>query len=150
MALKAKGGMHCKRCGKPVMAQKNGHGVRNAIAVGGSLHTKEGRAVRHGLFMREMYRPAIVGDPHNEDASKRRPPALPAEKANLRFHDLRHTCASLLVAQGSPMLYVKERLGHASVTTTINQYGHMFPSVEASLADALDEMYDDPKAAEGH
>jgi hypothetical protein len=39
------------------------------------------------------------------------------------------------------MLYVKERLGHASVTTTINLYGHMFPSVEASLADALDGMY---------
>jgi hypothetical protein len=40
------------------------------------------------------------------------------------------------------MLYVKERLGHASITTTVNQYGHMFPSVEASLADALDGMYE--------
>ena len=66
---------------------------------------------------------------------------LPADKRKLRFHDLRHTCASLLVAQGSPMLYVKERLGHSSITTTINLYGHMFPSVEASLADALDGMY---------
>jgi integrase len=130
--------------GKHMVSPTKGHtGPDGAV-----FHTKEGRAVRHGLFMRDMYRPAIVGDPANKDASKRRPPALPAEKANLRFHDLRHTCASLLVAQGSPMLYVKERLGHASVTTTINQYGHMFPSVEASLADALDEMYDDPKAAE--
>lgn len=60
-------------------------------------------------------------------------------------------CASLLVAQGSPTLYVKERLGHSSITTTINLYGHMFPSIEASLADALDGMYDDdaPDAAEG-
>jgi hypothetical protein len=39
------------------------------------------------------------------------------------------------------MLYVKERLGHASITTTINLYGHMFPSVEGELADALDGMY---------
>jgi hypothetical protein len=39
MALKAKGGMYCKRCDKPVMAQKNGHGVRNTIAVGGTLAT---------------------------------------------------------------------------------------------------------------
>jgi integrase len=80
--------------------------------------------------------------------------ALPADKQTLRFHDLRHTCASLLVAQGSPMLYVKERLGHSSITTTVNLYGHMFPSIEESLADALDGIYDDeaderPSAAEG-
>ncbi len=111
------------------------------------FHTPEGRAVRHGVFMRLVFRPAIKGDPDNEDMEKRRPPALPAELHALRFHDLRHTCASLLIAQGAPTLYVKERLGHASVTTTINQYGHMFPSVEASLADALDGMYEGP--AEG-
>jgi len=116
---------------------------------GAVFHTKEGRAVRHGLFMREFYRPAIVGDPDNEDKSKRRPAALPAEKANLTFHDLRHTCASLLIAKGSPLLYVSKRLGHASITTTNDQYGHMFPSVEASLADALDEMYDDQEATLG-
>lgn len=39
MGLKVKGGMYCKRCGKPVMAQKNGHGVRNVVAVGGTLAT---------------------------------------------------------------------------------------------------------------
>jgi integrase len=98
--------------------------------------------------LRKVFGPAIVGDEHNKDPKKRRKPALPADKRKLRFHDLRHTCASLLAAKGTPMLYVKERLGHASITTTINQYGHMFPSVEASLADALDDMYDD--AAEPH
>jgi integrase len=93
--------------------------------------TPGGRAVRHGLWMRKMFAPAVK--------------TLPADKRNLRFHDLRHTCASLLVAAETPMLYVKERLGHASVTTTINLYGHMFPSVEASLADALDGMYEGPQ-----
>jgi integrase len=94
------------------------------------FHTTEGHAVRHGLFMRKVFAPAKQ--------------ALPAEKRKLRYHDLRHTCASLLAAKDTPMLYVKERLGHSSVTTTINQYGHMFPSVEASLADALDDMYEGP------
>ena len=89
--------------------------------------TETGCAVRHGVFMREVFADALE--------------ALPSDKRRLRFHDLRHSCASLLVAQGSPMLYVKERLGHSSITTTINLYGHMFPSVEASLADALDGMY---------
>ncbi len=96
--------------------------------------TETGCAVRHGVFMREVFADAVA--------------ALPAEKRRLRFHDLRHTCASLLVGQGSPMLYVKERLGHSSITTTVNLYGHMFPSIEASLADALDGIYKDDEADE--
>ncbi|HEX4436678.1 MAG TPA: tyrosine-type recombinase/integrase [Solirubrobacteraceae bacterium] len=92
--------------------------------------TPTGKAIRHTVFMRRVFGKALK--------------ALPADKRKLRFHDLRHSCASLLVAEGAPMLYVKERLGHASVTTTINLYGHMFPSVEASLADALDGMYEGP------
>lgn len=95
--------------------------------------TPRGTAIHHTVFMRRVFGPAKK--------------ALPADKRRLRFHDLRHTCASLLVAEGAPMLYVKERLGHASVTTTINLYGHMFPSVEASLADALDGMYEGPAPA---
>jgi rubrerythrin len=39
VAIKVKGGMYCKRCDKPVMAQKTGHGVRNTLAVGGTLAT---------------------------------------------------------------------------------------------------------------
>ena len=105
------------------------------------FHTKEGHAVRHGVFMRKVFGPAVRGD-----VKKKRQPALPAPKQRLCFHDLRHTCASLLAASETPMLYVKERLGHASITTTINQYGHMFPSIEASLADALDDMYEGPAA----
>lgn len=39
MGVKVKGGMYCKRCDRPVMAQKTGHGVRNTLAVGGTLAT---------------------------------------------------------------------------------------------------------------
>ena len=39
MGVKVKGGMYCRRCDKPVMAQKSGHGVRNTVAVGGALAT---------------------------------------------------------------------------------------------------------------
>jgi len=39
MGVKVKGDMYCKRCNKPVMAQKSGHGVRNTVAVGGALAT---------------------------------------------------------------------------------------------------------------
>jgi rubrerythrin len=39
MGVKVKGGMYCRQCDKPVMAQKNGHGLRNTVAVGGTLAT---------------------------------------------------------------------------------------------------------------
>ncbi len=39
MGVKVKGGMYCRRCNQPVMAQKSGHGVRNTLAVGGTLAT---------------------------------------------------------------------------------------------------------------
>lgn len=48
-------------------------------------------------------------------------------KPNWRFHDFRHAAASLLIAEGVTPLHVKTFMGHASVTTTMNVYGHLFP-----------------------
>ena len=60
---------------------------------------------------------------------------------NLRFHDLRHTFASILLARGVQPPVVQELLGHESITTTINTYTHVIPSLkrEAShtMTDAL-------------
>jgi integrase len=108
---------------------------------GGSRQAGDGGAIRHGLFVRRVFKPAIVGDEENEDEKKRRKPALPAEKHNLRFHDLRHTCASLLIAAGAHPKLIQARLGHSSITTTLDRYGHLFPSVEEALADALDVTF---------
>jgi integrase len=44
------------------------------------------------------------------------------DKPRLRFHDLRHTYASLLIAQGLNVTFVLRQLGHASITTTLNVY----------------------------
>ncbi len=43
-----------------------------------------------------------------------------------RFHHLRHTFASLLIAQGAHVNYISEQLGHASVQITLDRYGHLF------------------------
>jgi integrase len=45
---------------------------------------------------------------------------------HMRFHDLRHTFASLLIAQGAHPKYISEQLGHASVQITLDRYGHLF------------------------
>lgn len=58
----------------------------------------------------------------------------------IRIHDFRHSHASLLINQGEDYLIVKERLGHASITTTIDTYSHLYPSKQKDLADKLDNL----------
>lgn len=60
--------------------------------------------------------------------------------ARLRFHDLRHTCASLLIEQGAHPKEIQARLGHSSITTTLDRYGHLMPSLGRQLAVNLDEV----------
>ena len=55
--------------------------------------------------------------------------------SSLRFHDLRHTCASLLIAQGASVKAVQAQLGHASATVTLDRHGHLFPDDLQQLAD---------------
>src|SRR5262249_19246530 len=65
-------------------------------------------------------------------------PAL--RKAGLprvRFHDLRHTFATLLIAQGEHPKLISEQLGHASVQITLGRYGHL---VDQSYGDASDRL----------
>ncbi len=60
----------------------------------------------------------------------------------LRFHDLRHTCVALLVAQGAHPRAIMERLGHSSIEVTLGRYGHLFPSLDAGLVDGLQQAYE--------
>jgi integrase len=56
----------------------------------------------------------------------------------IRFHDLRHTCATLLLAEGVHPKIVQERLGHADITLTLNRYSHVTPGMQRQAADTLD------------
>ena len=56
----------------------------------------------------------------------------------LRMHDLRHTAASMLIAQGGRPKVVLEHLGHSSIILTMDRYGHMYPEDRSKVADALD------------
>lgn len=52
-------------------------------------------------------------------------------------HDLRHTHASWLIAAGAPLPYIQERLGHESIQTTVNVYGHLVPDAHRQMADIV-------------
>jgi integrase len=55
-----------------------------------------------------------------------------------RFHDLRHTFASLLLQQGESLVYVKEQMGHSSIQVTVDLYGHLIPGGNKRAVDRLD------------
>lgn len=55
-----------------------------------------------------------------------------------RFHDLRHSCISLLLARGVPAKVVSEMAGHADVSITLSTYGHVMPDMQSLSADAMD------------
>lgn len=70
-------------------------------------------------------------------------PAL--EKAGIsretRFHDLRHTHATLLLAQGISAKIVQERLGHANISMTLDTYSHVTPDMQRAAVDALEGLF---------
>lgn len=57
-----------------------------------------------------------------------------------RWHDLRHTHASWLIAAKVPLPAIQRRLGHQSITTTIDTYGHLLPEIDDHLLSVLDDM----------
>jgi len=67
---------------------------------------------------------------------------LPAiERAGLRhfrIHDLRHTFASQLLQDGASLAYVRDQLGHSSISVTVDLYGHLVPSANIAWVDRLD------------
>lgn len=90
----------------------------------------DGTQVRHNAwFYRAVFRRAVV------DAG------LPV---GLRFHDLRHTCAALMIALNLPILAVKQRLGHSTIQVTMDRYGHLLPSVTDAVVDGLDGLLGNP------
>ncbi len=56
-----------------------------------------------------------------------------------RIHDLRHTAVALAIAAGAHPKEIHERCRHRSITTTLNEYGHLFPQLHERLAERLDE-----------
>ncbi len=70
--------------------------------------------------------------------SFRRIKARSGVRKDLRFHDLRHTCATLLLSAGVNAKVVSEMLGHASITITLNTYSHVLPDMQDFAANAME------------
>jgi integrase len=91
----------------------------------------KGQWLRRSVFRRREWKPALREAGLDE---------------GLRFHDLRHSCAGLLIAQGAHPKEIQARLGHASITTTLNTYGHLWPSLGVQLDEKIDRVFLEARA----
>src|SRR5690606_21203271 len=87
--------------------------------------TSEGRPLDERNLVRRHFKPLL------------RKAGLPD---TIRLYDLRHTCATLLLAGGEHPKVVSERLGHASVTLTLDTYSHVLPDMQQRSVDILERM----------
>jgi len=93
--------------------------------------TNSGEPLRKNNVLRRHFKPILQAA------------GLPS---GIRLYDLRHTCATLLLLAGENPKVVAERLGHASVTMTLDRYSHVLPHMQQSATDKLEAMlYDRPQ-----
>lgn len=94
--------------------------------------SKEGGPSRHTNFRRRYWMPAVKA----------------AGLAPLRYHDLRHSHAALLIAQGEHPKLIADRLGHSNPIVTMTTYAHLFPGLDRAAADRLDGLRHGPTPGE--
>jgi integrase len=85
-----------------------------------------------------------TGTPINPSNLRQRSLAPLLRKAGLphiRFHDLRHTCATLLFGKGVHPKFVQELLGHATIAITLDTYSHVMPGMGDQTAAAMDDIF---------
>lgn len=78
-------------------------------------------------------------DRHNLVQRSFKPLLRRAGLPDVCFHDLRHTCATILLKMGQHPKLVQELLGHANIAITLDTYSHVLPGMGGGLADAMDE-----------
>lgn len=134
--------------GQRVDTPKSGHGrdvdlsQQLAATLRGVDAARKARALRKGIARPPWVFPSERGetlDPHNVRRAFRR--ILERAKLPPHFtpHCLRHTFASLLLADGKPIVYVQRQLGHASITLTVDTYGKWLPMADKGAVDSLDD-----------
>jgi integrase len=113
------------------------------------------RLRRSGLYAKEPLRaggayqdhdlifPSTIGTPTTRntiDARHLKPILSSASLLAISPHDLRHTCATLLLAQNVNVKYVQTLLGHATASITLDTYSHILPSMADATAVAMERV----------
>ena len=143
-----KGEMHARDVDFPTVLRR---GLARAGIVTGYLHVCRARVSKSG-----RRDPTATRCGHSELAPDKAPRRCPqhgdllwpkAQVRPIRFHDLRHTCASLLLQAGCSLPVVSRVLGHADVRITLERYGHLAPDFMQSEVAKLRLGVEAPVAA---
>ncbi len=97
-----------------------------------------GKASDDFVFTTRTGRPLHNGDFYSGVWRKLQRELAEEGVAPFRFHDLRHTHVAWLVAGGAPLPHIQARLGHESITTTIDTYGHLLPAGDELISGIID------------
>ena len=118
-------------------------GKRRTIVVPRFLAVMLGQHIGRYPSSQYVFTAAEGGPVHHRNFRRRHfvPTVEAVDLAAVRFHDLRHTAASLLIAAGRSLQEVKEHLGHSSIRVTSDRYAHLYPEARVAMADALDVLY---------
>lgn len=124
---------------KAIMESLAEHCAQRSHDLGRPLHADDfvftapmGGPLARDRFFKRIFQPAVLAaglDP------------------GLRMHDLRHTCAAILIGQGVHPKAIQEMLGHKSITVTMDVYGHLFPSVSAGIGEIMGNVLADAATA---
>jgi integrase len=111
----------------PFVADVLGHHIgRFTDAAPESLiFSASGTPLRASNFRRRVWYPAVAQ----------------IDEEGLRIHDMRHTCASMLIAAGAHPGHVREHLGHSSIRVTMDVYGHLYEDTKDEIAQRLQAIH---------
>ncbi len=88
----------------------------------------QGGPFRYGNWFKRHFKPAV---------------ARVGLQGGTRFHDLRHSYAAMLISKGAHPRSIMERLGHSTISVTLDVYGHLFPFLEAEIDERIDQILQD-------
>jgi integrase len=142
--------------GEIITKEPKSRAGRRAIALSSTLvaalRREHARQAERKLYLgsswandRDLVFTSVAGTPLDDSALRRGFKKLLDEAGlpRIRFHDLRHTHATLLLLKGVHPKIVSERLGHANVQITLDTYSHVLPNLQEGAAAAFDEILDE-------
>jgi integrase len=103
--------------------------------------TRTGQYIAKSNLIRQVFKPMLARANAAAVKQAKRLNAEPALLPPIRFHDLRHSHATGLLARGHSIKAVSQRLGHASIELTLRVYSHVLPTDDGALADGLHRMF---------
>lgn len=133
--VEPKTAMACRKVDLPQMAVKALRRHRKQMLAEGHIGScvfcdTKGGPIRKSNLIRRSFKPLLKN----------------AGLPDIRFHDLRHTAATLLLVQGVNPKVVQERLGHAQISLTLDTYSHVLPSIQKEAASKLDSLFAKPNS----